>query len=297
MKDFDWNLIRSFAAVGETGSLSAAARQLRSSQPTVGRHIDELEKALGVKLFLRGRRGYELTEAGAALMVRAQAAAGAMAALSVQAFGQQDQIEGSVRIAASDVISGLVLPEIAARLALEEPGIQLEIVASDRVENLLRRDADIALRMVRPAQQELLARKIGDIPLRFCAARKYLDRKGRPQTTDDLLEHDLVGFDRSEQIIEGLAAHGLTVRSGAFRFRTDNHIVYWQAVRAGNGVGIAQEPLIARDEEVEALLPDVPLPVLPLWLTMHRDVQTSPRIRRVADFLGQELRQYMAFAV
>lgn len=294
MDEIDWNLVRSFAAVGESGSLSAAARRLASSQPTVGRHIGELEKALGVTLFLRGRRGFELTEAGAALLARAQAAASAIAALSVQAVGRQEQLAGSVRIAASDVMSAFVLPEMLARLAVDEPGIQVELVASDHVENLLRRDADIAVRMVRPAQQELLARKIGDIPLRACASRAYLERKGRPRRIDDLTGHDLVGFDRDDQMLKGFEALGLPLQRTAFRFRTDSQIVYWRAVRAGNGVGMAQAQLIAREPDIEALLPELQLPVLPVWIAMHRDVQSSPRIRRVADFLAGELRGYIA---
>lgn len=292
MQPFDWNLIRTLVAVGETGSLSAAARQLGSSQPTVGRHVDELEQALGVKLFLRGRRGYELTEAGAALMERGQAAAEAMAALSLQAAGREERMVGPVRISASEMVSAFVLPAIAAKLAMDEPGIEVEIVASDRVENLLRRDADIAIRMVRPAQQELIAKKVADIPLRFCASQAYLARRGRPANAQDLLKHDLIGFDRSDLMLKGFVAFGLPVTRSAFRFRTDNQIVYWQAVRAGNGIGIAQAPLIARDPDVEALLPDFDLPSLPTWIAMHRDVRTSARIRRVADVLFDALRIY-----
>jgi DNA-binding transcriptional LysR family regulator len=287
-------LIRSFVAVGEMGSLSAAARQLRSSQPTVGRHVDDLEKALGVKLFLRGRRGYELTEAGSALMARGQAASDAMAALSRQAAGREARMSGSVRISASEMVSAFVLPKIMAQLAVEEPGIEVELVPSDRVENLLRRDADIAIRMVRPAQQELVAKKIADIPLQLCAARSYLERRGWPQSPQDLSQHDMIGFDRSDQIIKGFAAIGLNIPRSAFRIRTDHQIVYWQAVRAGNGIGVTQAPLIALDPDVEPLLPELELPFLPTWLAMHRDVRGSARIRRVADVLEKGLRSYIA---
>lgn len=292
--DFDWNLVRSFVAVGETGTLSAAARQLRSSQPTVGRHIDELETALGQKLFLRGRRGYELTEQGAALMARGQAAATEMDALARQAAGADRHMAGPVRIAASEVMSAFVLPEILARLAAEEPLIEIELVASDRVENLLRRDADIALRMVRPAQKELVAKKIADIPLTFAASSSYLDRKGRPQSLADLTGHDLIGFDRSDAIVKGFAAMGLTLGASAFRLRTDNQIVYFNALCAGMGIGLAQAQLVARTPALEAFLPDVPLPSLPLWIAMHRDVKASPRIRRVADALEAGLRAYVS---
>ncbi|PBB92458.1 LysR family transcriptional regulator [Mesorhizobium sp. WSM3864] len=296
MNEFDWNLIKSFVAVAETGSLSAAARKLASSQPTLGRHIAELEQALGVTLFRRGRRGYELTEAGSALYGRGKAVSEQANAFSLLALGSVEAIEGTVRIAASEVVAACVLPQITARLGEEEPGIEVEIVASNQVENLLRRDADIAIRMVRPAQNELMARKVTDIALCICAAKSYLDRHGRPQKPSDLVDHPLVGFDRSDEIVRGLTAFGIPVSRSNFRFRTDNQIVLWEAVRAGNGIGIGQEPLASRDPRLEKLLPEVPLPELPVWLAMHRDVRTSMRIRRVADFLHEELKRYSAGA-
>ncbi|CDX39177.1 LysR family transcriptional regulator [Mesorhizobium sp. SOD10] len=294
MKEFDWNLIKSFVAVAETGSLSGAARRLAASQPTLGRHIAELEAALGVTLFRRGRRGYELTEAGSTLYERGRAVSEQANAFSLLALGSVEAIEGTVRIAASEVVAAFVLPAMMARLGEEEPGVEVEIVASNQVENLLRRDADIAIRMVRPAQNELVARKVIDIPLCLCAARSYLGRRGRPETPADLADHALVGFDRSDEIIRGFRSFGIPVGRSHFRFRTDNQIVLWEAVRTGNGIGIGQEPLADRDPDLEKLLPDVPLPVLPVWLAMHRDVRTSMRIRRVADFLHEELKRYSA---
>lgn len=294
MDILDWNLIRVFVAVGETGSLSAAARMLGSSQPTVGRHIDELEKALGQVLFLRGKRGYELTEAGSALMARGQAAVDAFAAVARTAAGQEERVAGTVRIAASDVTAAFVLPGIMALLAVEEPGIEVEVVASDQVQNLLRRDADIAVRMVRPEQQDLIARKIADIPMRLCAAKSYLDRRGRPETAEQFLKHDLVGFDRNDLVLRGFAQAGVTVTRNAFRFRTDNQIVYWNAVRAGNGIGFSMVPLIGMFPDMEMVMPGVHPPDLPMWLAMHRDVQSSVRIRRVADFLYAGLKAFAA---
>ena len=294
MKEFDWNLIKSFVAVAETGSLSGAARRLAASQPTLGRHIAELEAALGVTLFRRGRRGYELTEAGSTLYERGRAVSEQANAFSLLALGSVEAIEGTVRIAASEVVAAFVLPDMMARLGEEEPGIEVEIVASNQVENLLRRDADIAIRMVRPAQNELVARKVTDIPLCACATTSYLVRHGRPTRPGDLANHALVGFDRSDEIIRGFTAFGIPVSRGSFRFRTDNQIVLWEAVRAGNGIGIGQRPLAERDPTLEIVLPSLPLPVLPVWLAMHRDVRTSMRIRRVADFLHEELKRYSA---
>ncbi|RVD69443.1 MAG: LysR family transcriptional regulator [Mesorhizobium sp.] len=296
MTEIDWNLIKSFVTVAETGSLSGAARKLAASQPTLGRHIAELEQAIGVTLFRRGRSGYALTEAGNVLYERGKAVSEQASAFSLLALGSVEAIEGTVRIAASEVVAAYVLPDITARLGVEEPGIEVEIVASNQVENLLRRDADIAIRMVKPAQNELVARKVADIPLRFCAAKAYLDRRGRPSRPGDLADHTLVGFDRSDEIVRGLNAFGIPVSRGSFRFRTDNQIVLWEAVRTGNGIGIGQEPLAERDPSLELLLPGLPLPSLPVWLAMHRDVHSSVRIRRVADFLHGELKRYSAGA-
>jgi DNA-binding transcriptional LysR family regulator len=294
MAALDWNLIRSFVAVAETGSLSAAARRIGVSQPTLGRHIAELEAALGVALFRRGRSGYDLTESGMALVERGRAVGEQAAAFARLAEGRTEAISGTVRITASEIIAAYVLPEMTARLAVAEPDIEVEIVASNRVENLLRRDADIAIRMTEPAQLDLVARRIADLPLVACAARSYLARKGRPERPEDLLDHELVGFDRGTELIEGFAAMGVGIDRHAFRFRSDNQIVLWEALKAGNGIGFGQAALVAREPLLEAILPALRLPVLPMWLAMHRDVRTSARIRRVADFLHDELKAYSA---
>ncbi len=296
MADFDWNLIRSFVAVAEAGSLSGAARLLSASQPTLGRHVAELETELGVVLFRRGRSGYDLTENGAAFLDRALAMRDSADALTRLAVGREERVAGTVRLTASEVMATCVLPPILAQLGEAEPAIEIELVASDQVGNLLRRDADIAIRMVQPAQEDLIARKIADLPLVACASKSYLDRRGRPRVGGDLPAHDLVGFDRSDAIIEGFALMGVTVDRHAFRFRADDQVVLWEAIRAGNGIGFAQKSLVMRDPTMEILLGDLPLPVLPMWLAMHHDVRHSPRIRRVADFLLRELKAYAADA-
>jgi DNA-binding transcriptional LysR family regulator len=293
MQDLDWNLIKAFLAVARTGSLSAAARSLGASQPTLGRHIAELEAATGLTLFRRGRSGYELTENGIALVERAEAMADKATAFSRLALGQTTEaVSGTIRIAASEIVSAYVLPGMLERLLREVPSIDIELVASNRVENLLRRDADIAIRMVEPAQLDLIARQVAAIPLVACAAKSYLAARGVPRTLADLGGHELAGFDRDTDIIAAFRRYGFAVDRHAFRFRCDNHIVLWEAVRAGNGIGFGQKPLARRDPAIEIVLPELKLPSLPLWLAMHRDVRTSARIRRVADFLHAELKRY-----
>ena len=289
MSDFDWTLIRSFLAVADTGSLSAAARQLRTSQPTLGRHVAELERDLGVTLFRRGLGGYELTKAGASLHADAASVRESVDRFALRAAGNEERISGTVRITASEVMAALVLPDILARFAQEEPAIEIELVGTNLVDNLLRRDADIAIRMVNPSQEELVARKVADIALSMCAHETYLARHGEPVNSLDLLNHVLIGQDREDVMIKGFNAMGAKVDRHAFRFRTDNQVIMWQAVMAGVGIGIAQRPLIAREPDLRSLLPDLPLPVLPMWITMHKDVRLSPRVRRTADFLHGEL--------
>lgn len=294
MAEPDWNLIRSFVAVAEEGSLSAAGRRLGSSQPTIGRHIAELETFLGLDLFRRGPRGYETTEEGLTLLEQAQRMQAHADAFSRQAAGRSDELAGTVRVTASEVVSSHVLPPILARLGQAEPGIEIELVASDRLGNLLRRDADIAIRMVRPQQLDLVARKIADIPIAMCAAHTYLDRRGTPGHLRELAGHDLIGLDRGNEIIEEMNTAGLKLDRHAFRVRTDHGVAYWEMIRAGNGIGFAQKFLAERDPLVAILMPDLDLPHLPMWLAMHRDVRTSRRIRRVADFLHAELSRYAA---
>lgn len=285
MSDFDWTLIRSFLAVAETGSLSAAARQLRASQPTLGRHIAELERDLGVTLFRRGLGGYELTDAGASLFGHAASVREAVDRFSLHAAGREEGLSGTVRITASEIMATLVLPGILARFAIEEPDIEIELIGTNTLDNLLRRDADIAIRMVTPSQEELVARKIAEIRMSMCARKDYLARRGRPDDPFDLLHHDLIGQDRADDFVKGFRAMGANVDRHAFRFRSDDQVILWQAILAGVGIGIAQAPLIAAEPQLETLLPGLPLPILPMWLTMHKDVRTSPRIRRTADFL------------
>ncbi len=292
MSEFDWNLLRSFVAVAETGSLSAAARKIGSSQPTVGRHITELERELGVTLFRRGLGGYEITDTGATLLTHALTVREGVDRFSLHATGAEEGLSGTIRISASMVMATLVLPKILAAFSIEEPGIEIELVGSDTVDNLLRRDADIAIRMVTPSQEELVARKIADIPLAMCATQTYLERRGVPANPFDLLNHVMIGQDRDDAYIKGFSAFGANVDRHAFHFRSDNQVINWHAVLAGIGVGIAQAPLIAREPTLKTFLPDLPLPVLPMWLTMHKDVRHAPRIRRTADFLYTALSDF-----
>lgn len=285
--NFDWSLVRSFLAALEHGSLLGAARALGTSQPTLGRHMAELESQLGVLLFERTGRGLLPTDAALQLAEAARAMQAGADAMARAASGGAAAVSGTVRISASQPVACHVLPPVLAQMRQVLPEVQVELVASNAVSNLLRREADIALRMVRPDQTTLVAKRIGSVGVTACAHRDYLRRRGTPRQPLDLLQHELVGNDRNSDIVRGFAGLGQTVTAEAFAFRTDDLIAYWQAVRAGLGIGFVATYLLREDSAVLPLLPALKLPALPMWLTVHREIRTSARIRAVYDFLAQ----------
>jgi DNA-binding transcriptional LysR family regulator len=288
----DWSLWRSFGAVVEAGSLSAAARKLGLSQPTLGRHIESLEQALGVSLFERTLGGLKPSETALRLYEPVAGATRALAEAELVAEGQSAALGGTVRLTASTVISHYVLPPMLAEIRREFPAVALELVPSDSAENLLLREADIAVRMFRPTQLELVTRKLGVIPTVACAHQSYLARRGRPEKLADLLHHDLIGFDRSELIIEAARSLGLSVARADFVVRTDSQTAYWELVKSGLGIGFAQARLVADTPGMEPLLPDLRFP-LEVWLTTHRELFTSRRIRAIYDVLADQLTAYL----
>ena len=286
MERLDWTLIRSFLAVAEAGSLSAAARATGISQPTLGRHIREAEAALNLRLFTRFAQGLKPTEAAQALLGPARAMRQAAAELALAAAGSATGIAGTVRITASRVASQAILPPILARLRQEEPGIQIDLTPSDTTENLLMGEADLALRMYRPTQLDLVAQKLADLPMGLYAARTYLDRHGRPTTPDDLTRLDFIGQDRDTQIIRAMTAMGIPVSRTFFPVRTDDALVYQDLIRAGCGIGGLLRLIGDADAGLERIDRLVALPTLPVWLVAAPALRQSPRLRRVWDLIA-----------
>lgn len=287
----DWTLLQSFAAVAETGSLSAAARKLGQSQPTVGRHIRALEAALGIELFTRGPKGLIATEAGRGLIGPAEQMRDAAARLRLAAEGQDAGLAGTVRVTASTVVSHFILPPILAAMRRAHPEIQIELVPSDSSENLLFREADIALRMYRPTQLDIVAAHVTDLPVGLYAARGYLDRVGRPRTQAEVMTMDFVGFDANDTIIRVMREAGLEVGRAFFGMRCDDQAAYWQLVRAGCGIGGMQVAVGEAEPGVERVMPQMELPALPVWLAAPAALRHSPRIRMVWDRLAEGLRR------
>lgn len=288
----DWSLYRSFLAVLREGSLSGAARALGLAQPTIGRHIAALEQALGLALFTRAPHGLAPTPAAHRLEPHAEALAAGTEAL-LRAASDEGAVAGTVRIAASEVVGAEVLPPILADLRAAHPALSVELTLSSVVADLLRRDADIAVRMVRPSQSALVARRIGTIALGLHAHPRYLARCGMPVDLAALDAHALIGFDRETAYIRSLdpAAMGLARRR--FALATDSDLAQLAAIRAGFGIGACQVPLARRDGLVR-VLPQAFALDLETWVVMHEDLRASPRCRAVFDALAAGLGTYLA---
>ncbi len=287
-----WDFYRTFLAVLQQGSLSAAARDLGLTQPTIGRHIDALEAAVGAELFTRSQQGLLPTDTALVLKPYAETLASTTAALLRAASGSRDKVTGTVRISASEVIGTEVLPSILAELQARYPELIIELSASDAVEDLLQREADIAVRMVKPAQEALLSRHIGIIPLGFFAHRKYLERYGTPESIDDLQRHKLIGFDRQTAYIRMMRKRYPIFDGITLAFRSDHTIAQHNALRAGLGISFLHIPLARRDPDLVRLLPEIELP-LDTWVVMHENLKTSPRCRVTFDALVSGLLDYV----
>ena len=291
---FDWTLVRSFLAVLDAGSLMGAARQLGAQQPTLSRHIAELEAQLGAPLFERTGRGVLPTAQALAIADAARQMATSADALARTSTRSREATTGTVRITSSEVAASYLLPPVLAQLQQAEPGIQIELVASNQISNLLRREADIAVRMVRPAQGSLVARKLGEIGITACAHSIYLQRAGTPRKPADLLHHRLIGYDRDDTIERGFEKMGFALPHEAFALRTDNQLAYGRLVAAGAGIGFVAAYNLRHWPGVQPLLPMLKIPPLPCWLAVHREIRGSALVRRVYDFLAEAIPSQLA---
>lgn len=286
----DWNHIRAFLATAESGSLSAAARKLRQTQPTLSRQVAALEAELGVMLFERVGRSLKLTEAGQDLLAYGRQMGEAAGRFSLAAGGQAHSIEGVVRITASDGLSAHVVPGFLDRLRRQAPRLRIEIIAADEVRDLQRREADIAIRHVRPEQPDLIAQKLQDTTARFYAAREYLERQGRPKLRAGLAAHDFVSFGDVPRLLKYLEPLGIHLAEKNFTVGSTSGLAAWELVRLGYGIAPMLDVIARKSPEVEPIdLEDLPPMEFPLWLVTHRELHTSRRIRLVFDMLADYL--------
>jgi DNA-binding transcriptional LysR family regulator len=288
-----WELYRTFLEVFRDGSLSGAARRLGLTQPTAGRHIDALEATLGLTLFTRSQRGLLPTPAAVELLPHVEAMASAQAAFLRVASGESQEERGAVRLTASVVMGCEVLPAILAPFCANHPGIVPELALSNRVEDLLRRDADIAVRMVRPKQDALVARRIGEVGIGLYAHKDYAARFGLPATVEELQRHRFIGFDRDETSFRSVGDAPKWLERGHFGFRTDNDIAQMAALRAGIGIGGCQKPIAARDPALLPVLAEQISLKLEVWVVMHESLRATRRVRMLFDHLCEGLAEFV----
>ena len=293
IESFDWRLVRSFLAVLDAGSLMGAARALRAHQPTLSRHVAELEAQLGAPLFERTGRGVQPTPTALAIAESARQMEQGAEAMARTLAGRRNQATGTVRITTSMVAATYLLPPVLAALHRAEPDIQLELIASNQITNLLRREADIAVRMVRPEQTSLVARKLGNVGVGAYAHESYLQRAGTPREPADLARHTLIGYARDDLIERGFAAMGLTIGREGFALRTDDQVAYGMLVAQGAGIGFVAHYNVPYWPGVRRVLPQLAIPPLPCWLAVHREIRSSAVVRRVFDYLAGALPQVL----
>lgn len=285
----DWNQLRGFLETAQTGSLSAAGRRLGLSQPTLSRQVAALERSLGVTLFERVGRAMQLTEAGLALLEHARAMGAAADELLLTATGQSQAVAGAVSVSASDAVAAWLLPPIVARLHMEAPGIVVEIVSSNTIADLRRREADIAVRHVAPDQPDLIGRLIRHGTAGFYASQSYIARHGHPRGPEEAHAHCFVGTDRSGRFIEQLHAFGLAVREAQFVALSENTVVSWRLVQEGLGICALMDEIAERLPGLVRVFEAMPGVRFPIWLVTHRELRTSRRIRVVFDALARGL--------
>lgn len=288
----DWDLFQSLHAVLQTGSLSAAARARGLTQPTLGRHIEALEQKLGSPLFLRSPRGLQPTELALELAPRLEDMAAAAAAALRDVAGAADQDGGVVRLTASEVIGCEILPPILADFQAKHPQVEIELILSNQLADLTRRDADIAIRMARPTQNTLVARKIGLMRLNLYAAPEYVARRGRPCSVEEIDDHTIIGFDSDTPKIQGRVDLGRPITRDMFSLRTDNQVAQLSAIRAGLGIGACHTGLAAR-YGLQPVLADRFCMELEMWLCMLEGLRTTRRMRLMFDHLAKGLAAYV----
>jgi DNA-binding transcriptional LysR family regulator len=288
---FDWAQVRAFLATADEGSFSGAARATGLTQPTIGRQVTALEEELGVVLFERVGRGLALTPTGVELVEHARSMGDAAQRFSRVAAGQSLSLDGPVCISASEVFAAHLLPAALLPLRRLHPGIQLEIVASNQVSDLGRREADIALRNFRPRQDDLVARKVREDLGYLYATPDYLTSIDSPHTLEELSAADFIAFDQSEVFMNGLNALGLRVNSSNFRWISSNQTVQWALVKEGAGIGVMVDIVGDAEARVARVLPELISFPFETWLTSHREVRTSRRVRVVFDWLAQALQR------
>lgn len=289
MNQLDWNQLKAFLETADTGSLSAAARKLGLTQPTLSRQVAAIERQMGVTLFERVGKSMSLTPTGLELLEHARAMGAAAEALSLAATGRSQAVGGVVSVSATDAVAAHLLPPMVRRLREQEPGIAIEVISSNALSDLLRREADIAIRHVKPEQPDLIARLIREASASFYASEDWVRIHGHPRNAEDAAHLAFVGADRSGQYLAYLRQHGLPLSEANFSCYAEHSVASWSLVRQGMGIGAMMDEIARETPGVVRVLDDVPRVHFPIWLVSHRELRTSRRIRVVFEALAQGL--------
>ncbi|AXX96846.1 LysR family transcriptional regulator [Profundibacter amoris] len=290
----DWNHVRAFLATAEHGSLSAAARKLGQTQPTLSRQVAALESRLGILLFERVGRRLQMTNGGRELLAQTRIMGDAADRLALAALGQSQSISGEISITASDVFSAFLLPPVLHRLRGLAPHLKINVVADNDIRDILKREADIAIRHSRPTQPDLIARLVRQATAHFYASSGYLKLHGRPKTLADMGEHDFVSIGSPQQMLDFMLPLGLPLDEGNFPVGSQNGIVAWELVKQDFGIMIMADEVAALTTGIERVLPQMEPVEFPVWLVTHRELHTSRRIRLVFDLLAEAMGQSAA---
>ena len=285
----DWTLLRSFLAIHRAGSMAAAARAQGLQQPTLSRHLNELEAQLGTLLFERTGRGLHPTAAAAAVLTHALRMEDAAASLCLAMHSRSEGLSGTVRVYASQLLASTLLPPALAQLLETQPGLQIDLQANDDLPDLLTRDADIGVWLSEPAQPDVVSRHLGEVRIRACASPGYLARHGEPRNLEQLRSHRLVGHDKLPTMTRWFQQQGLPIRREDFALRTDDKASCLQLLRAGAGIGFVADYLLSEASGLQPICPELPLPRLPLWISTHREVARNGLIKVVFDSLSESL--------
>lgn len=289
MSNLDWNQLKAFLETAETGSLSAAARKLGLTQPTLSRQVAAIEQRMGVTLFERVGKAMALTSTGLDLLEHARAMGAAAEAMGLAASGRSQAVGGVVSVSASDAVAAILLPPLLRQLREQEPGIAVEVIPTNVQSDLLRREADIAIRHVKPEQPELIARLIREATAHFYASEDWVKVHGHPRSAKDAAHLPFVGSDRSGRYLGYLRRHGLPLNEANFSCYADHTVAHWALVQQGMGIGAMMEEIALATPSMVRVLDDVPPVQFPIWLVTHRELRTSRRIRVVFEALAQGL--------
>lgn len=288
---FDWNQARAFLVTAETGSFSAAARALKMTQPTLGRQVAGLEQSLDLVLFERIGRKLELTPAGQDLLEHMRSMGEAAQRASLLASGRSETVAGDVCISVTDIFAFYVMPQIIADLRQVAPQVRIRVVAENALSDLQRREADIAVRHVTPTQPELISRKVREAQGRLYASRSFIAKYGPFDKPEDVAQVDFIGIGESDEMLAFMQNWGLPVTAESFRVLGDNGLAGWEMARQGLGLSPMTDDLASQFPEMQLVLPELPPVPVPYWLTTHRELHSSRRIRLVYDRLATLLSQ------